>query len=391
MNALVRNAAVALLVAAFGAAGCSSTNNNPPDAGGLGGKAGAGGAAGRASAQGTGGQGGNTGAAGTTGTVIVSPGVGYLWYAGDQLNAFTQDETTASNDDGPGITVAPSSPSARFHDLAFDRDGQLWTVPTTGDQILRLPAASLGGGSGPAVPNLVLTSPGLVSPQSLAFDPAGNLWVVNFAGAGVGVANIVCFKAPQAWSGNMNASPSVTISPAADAQSMGQFIEGTALAFDSKGSLWFASVSTVLRIDSPGTLAGAVTAAPAAAISTGDAYTSIAFDTNGSLWISATTQGYVALRIDNPGALTGLVSPTPAARVGLSSANAVFVGGLSFDKNGALWVMTSNRILEITSPAALVGQVTASPAVTLGLPAAVMSGLASKLVFRPTPAGLPIY
>jgi hypothetical protein len=379
--------ATATWVAAFATASCSSTYN-PPGETGTGGavQVGAAGSVGH----GGGGSSGGRGAAGTSGTVIVQPDPGYLWYAGVELNAFTQAQISASTDNGPYVTVSPKPSPGTFHDLVFDRSGRAWTIPTSGNQILRVPAGGLGAGATP-VPDLTITSPGLASPQALAFDSAGNLWVVNFAGAGVGIANIIRFDAPGAWSDSMTASPTATIAPASDPTSMGRFLQGTAIAFDSAGNLWFASVSCVLRIDNPGSLSGAVTAAPSVTISTGEAYSSIAFDAQGALWITGTLNGYFALRIDEPSALTGVLQPTLAARIALPTANVSFPGGMAFDTDGALWVVTSSRIVKLASPGTFVGQVTPTPAVDLGLPVTFAPGLASHLVFRPQPAGLPIY
>ena len=382
-------AATAIWVAACATASCSSTYD-PPGVTGTGGAVQVG-AAGSLGHGGEGASGGHGAAgAGGSGTVLIQQDPGYLWYAGVGLNAFTQAQTSASTDIGPYVSVSPNPSPGTFHDLVFDRSGRGWTIPTSGNQILRVPAAGLGAGANPA-PDLIISSPALASPQALAFDPAGNLWVVNFAGAGIGIANIVRFDAPGAWSGSMTASPTVTIAPATDPTSMGRFAEGTAIAFDRAGNLWFASVSCVLRIDNPGSLSGAVTAAPSVTISTGEAYSSIAFDAQGALWITGTLNGYFLLRINGPSALTGVLQPTPAARIALPTANVSFPGGMAFDMDGALWVVTSSRIVKLASPGALVGQVTPTPAVELGLPVSFAPGLASHLVFHPQPTGLPIY
>jgi sugar lactone lactonase YvrE len=385
-----------LFVACSTAASCTNTSNHPASAGTGGGAAavdggldatgGAGGAG--SGTSGTTGAGGA--AAGTTGTVIGTTGTGYLWYAGVELNAFTQSQTAASTDSGPAVTVVPTTSVGTFHDLVFDHTGRLWTLPTTGNQILRFPAAGLGAGASP-VAELVVNSPALLGPQALAFDPSGNLWVVNFAGAGPSEATIVRFDGVQSLSGTMTLTPAATIAPAADAASRYHFSEGTGLAFDAAGNLWFAGVSAVLRIDHPSGLSGSVIASPTVVLSTGEAYTSIAFGADGALWITGTLQGFFALRIDSPATITGVVAPTPATRVALPTTGATFVGGLAFDKDGALWVVTSNRILKLASPGGLVGQVTAAPVVTLGLSTTVMPGLASKLVFQPQPSNLPVY
>lgn len=317
-------------------------------------------------------------------------GPGYLWFAGSELNAFTQVQTQASSDSGPAIVVEPTQLTGTFHDLAFDPAGNLWTVPITGDQIMRVPRAGLGSFQSAA--DLTISSPALKSPQTISFDPAGNLWVINYDGSGPAVASIVRFDAVRDMApGTPMLFPSATIGPGSDKTMIGYFAEGSALAFDKAGALWFGGISTVMRFDGPSSLQGTVVAAPAAIISTGDSYASIAFDSVGSLWITATRSGYFALRVSQPGALTGTVPAMPAARVALPGANALFAGGMAFDADGALWIAMSNQIIKLASPSSMVGNVTPGPEVVLGLPAKSYPDLASKLAFWPNPIGLPLF
>jgi ligand-binding sensor domain-containing protein len=315
-------------------------------------------------------------------------GAGYLWFAGSEINAFTENQTLESNTKGPAITVQPATFTGTYHDLTFDEHGNLWTVPITGDQIMRIPHAGLTF-ERPS-PDLTITSSALMNPQTIAFDAAGNLWVNNFNGSGPGVSSIVRFDAvrdmPQ---GNYMLNPSATIGPGTDKIMMKNFGEGLSLAFDQAGSLWFGSSVSLMRFDSPGSIQGAVAAAPAAIITTGDSYTTLVFDSSGTLWVTATNVGYVILRINDPGTLHGVVTATPAARVALMSDNANFAGGMAFDSQGALWVAMSNRIIKLANPSSMVGNVTPGPEVTLGLPSSSFPDLASKLAFWPSPSGLP--
>jgi len=317
-------------------------------------------------------------------------GPGYLWFAGSQLNAFTQDQTQSSNDAGPSIIVEPSEMTGTFHDLVFDPSGNLWTVPITGDQIVRVPRVGLTNIR--PFSDLTLSSPALKSPQTLAFDSAGNLWVVNYNGSGPNVANIVRFDGVRDMpSGNPILVPSLTIGAGSDKAMIAAFTQGSALAFDKDGNLWFGGISSVMRFDSPSSLHGSVDAAPAASISTGDSYASIAFDSVGSLWITATSSGYYALRVANPGMLTGTAPAQPAARISLPGANALFAGGMAFDADGALWIAMSDQIIKLSSPSSMVGNVTPGPEVVLSLPSKSYPDLASKLAFWPSPSGLPVF
>jgi streptogramin lyase len=314
---------------------------------------------------------------------------GYLWYAGGALSAFTRSQTESSNQDGPGWLTQLSYPAKNYHDLTFDATGNLWTIPLAGDRLLRVPANHLGDIL--PVPDLIVASPALRGADSLVFDAAGNLWVMCSSGVDVSIANIVRFDNPGALSGSQTLVPSLTIGPGASPESRATFTQGTAIAFDGAGSLWFAAIGGVLRFDQLSGLAGQIQATPAAVLSTDDALVSLAFDRAGALWLTGASKGYTALRIDNPRALAGAVKPTIAARVHLpTTPSTLFAGGMAFDAAGALWVITSDRILQIAGASALAGEVTPTPGVILGNVA--FPDLATKLVIRPVvapPAAAP--
>jgi sugar lactone lactonase YvrE len=386
-GALRAAALTGALVVALGAAApsCTDTSNNAAPGVIDSYTSGAGGAAGTPGADGAAGGGGDD-----AGTVHIDvPEPGYLWYAGSGLRAFTKAQTQTSNDSGPGVVVVPNSADGSFHDLVFDAAGNLWAIPIGGTQIIRLPAAGLESAAAAPSPDLVLSSGALKGAQSMAFDPAGNLWVLNYAGAGVSIATIVRFDNPRTATGTVMMAPSVAIGPGASPEGIARFTQGTALAFDRAGSLWMAAVADVVRIDGVPALHGNVTAAPAAVVTGGDAYASIAFDAGGSLWITAASNGYTALRVDNPGGLSGVVTLVPAARVHLPTGSSLFASGMAFDADGALWIAMSDHLVKLAGASALTGEVTPAPAVSLGHIG--VPDLASKIIVRPTPSGLPIF
>ena len=139
----------------------------------------------------------------------------YLWSAGGALSAFSRTQTVSSNDEAPALLVVPDRPRHNCHDLAFDGAGNLWTIPIDGDQIIRIPASRLSQ-QAPALPDLVITSPALKSPQGLVFDAAGNLWVLTFDGAGPAISTIVRFDDPRGLAGEQTLNPSVKITPGTD-------------------------------------------------------------------------------------------------------------------------------------------------------------------------------
>jgi sugar lactone lactonase YvrE len=222
--------------------------------------------------------------------------------------------------------------------------------------------------------------------QSLTFDSAGNLWVMNYGGAGLSTASILRFDNPAGALGLVRPDPTLTITPSASGQAA--FNQGTGIAFDAAGNLWLAAVANVLRIDQAASLSGAVTAVPSTIISSGnDAYVAAAFDAAGSLWITGARNGYFVTRIDAPGSLTGAVTPSTVTRVHLPSPSA-FASGMGFDADGALWIAMSDRIVKLSDPRSLSGDITPTPSVVL---TKTMPDLATKLVFWPTPPGLPLY
>ena len=348
------------------AAACTNTNNNaPPDAG----------------------RGGPPVEAGTT----LAPA--RLWYAGAGLDAFTSAQVARSNDVGPGYIVV-TDVDVNFHDVAFDAQGNLWAIPIAAqkagrpDRILRLPAASLASGT-LALPDLVITSPALASPQSLAFDGNGALWVTNFDGTSPSVGSIVRFDHPGEQPGSVTLSPSATIGPGPTDAERQVFSQPSGLAFDAAGNLWLSAIGSVARLDHPTTLVGAVAAAPSAIVTSGDdAFDSIAFDAGGSLWITSAGGGFFALRVASPGALTGTTRVSAAAKLRLPGDTSRFAAGMAFDADGALWVAMSDRIVGFSGAGALSGEVTPTPAIVLKLKAG-FPDLSSKLVFRPEAGRAP--
>jgi len=307
----------------------------------------------------------------------------YLWYAGSGLNAFTLAQTEQSGDDGAQYNVTPNVGMQFFHDLAFDAQGNLWTIPFSGDQVVRVSAAQLPPGPGSEAPptDLMISSSALQGAQNLAFDDAGNLWVLSYDGAGQSIATISRFDSPSVLQGEVTLQPSVTIGPGASAAERRRFTQASAIAFDGDGNLWLAATANVLRFDRPQGQTGSVAPSPSAIIEGGDAYAALGFDATGALWVSGAGSGYFVERFDRPGALSGSVNPTPDAKVVLPSSDAThFAGGFAFDGEGALWIVTSNRLLKLSAAGALKGTIQGRPAVILGTTAA--PDLSSKLVLR---------
>lgn len=313
-------------------------------------------------------------------------GAAYLWYAGAGLAGHSVEQSQVSNDDEPAYFVVPDLPVHNCHDVAFDGEGNLWTIPVSGDRVLRLPAAGLGLYK-PLLPDLVMTSPALRGAQGLVFDADGRLWVLSYAGAGQQLATISRFDGVRTLVGRHEVAAAVTIAPGPDAAA--SFTQSTAIALDTSGNLWLAALTAISRFDRIAGPTGDIASSPSAVITTGQAYGSLAFDRRGALWITAVQDGFVALRFDRPGELVGLVRPTPAARVRIDAAGANFAGGMAFDHEDGLWILLSNRLVRIRHAGGLTGDVRPVPVTVLGH--AVFPDLSSKIVLQPRPAGLPLY
>jgi sugar lactone lactonase YvrE len=130
-----------------------------------------------------------------TSVSLLSPGgmamdhAGNLWVANvDQLlplNAlqFAAQQLSAGGEQSPNVTLGLDVQEPI--NVALDHKGNLWVNDWSGNRLLMFEAAALhtSGNPSPAVTITAATLPNgensLASPNALAFDPSGNLWVSN--------------------------------------------------------------------------------------------------------------------------------------------------------------------------------------------------------------------
>ena len=134
----------------------------------------------------------------------------------------------------PAAAVEESGVSAPAG-LAFDGPGNLWIASSGASTVVRINAAHLASsGQGADLTVIALSPPPVVgplsSPEGLAFDADGNLWV-NYEGL---FARLT--PADQAGSGTKTITPGVQIAPDVQSLPMG-------MAFDEFGGMWFADVA----------------------------------------------------------------------------------------------------------------------------------------------------
>lgn len=272
--------------------------------------------------------------------------------------------------------------------IAFDRDGNLWTLGPTADfqHVLRFPAAELGE-SGAPEPDVSFDVPEITcipATRSLAFDKDGNLW--------------------------LSACEAVLRIPAADLNGVGGDKEADVLiagiddnqglAFDKAGNLWVGSAVGLARYDAA-RLDNSTGAAPDLLLSVTDDTAGLrpwflAFDQDGDLWASdfAANAVFEVAAAD----LAGTGEAEAAANVSVTLDVLALVDHIAFDDAGSLWVglaldnelsaggigkLSAAQLLVSTEPGA-----SATPAVIVNS-ASLASGL--PVAFFPAPAGLPLH
>ncbi len=267
------------------------------------------------------------------------------------------------------------------YSLAFDPSGNLWISDYQNSRVVEYLSSNLITGDGAAnvlgEPDMfsstcTTTPTGLCSPQDLAFDPSGNLWisdqgnqrVVEYLASnlitGDGAANVL--GQPDMFSNACYTSPTGLCSP-------------FGLAFDPSGNLWISDAgnSRVLEYLSSNLITGDgaanvlgqpdLVSRTCTTTPTGLCYpTALTFDPTGNLWISDYSNNRVVeylssnlitgspatVAIGQPNLYTG--SQNQQSVLNLKDLSRPF--SATFDSSGNLWVADSNnnRVLEFKPP-----------------------------------------
>ncbi len=216
-----------------------------------------------------------------------------------------------------------------------------------------------------ATHSIPTSASGMSSPEAAAFDPSGNLWVAD-----TGDSRLLEYHSPFSNGMNASVvvgAPSLTQSLFGATQSTLQSPEG--LAFDKSGDLWVADTvdNRILEFKVPlrdGMNASLVigqlvytTTEPGTSVIQLVHPTAVGFDPSGNLWVADTgnnrilefkapftTREEASLVIGQTGFTTPTAGNGPS---GLSSPS-----GLTFDPSGNLWVAdtSNNRVLEFSPP-----------------------------------------
>jgi sugar lactone lactonase YvrE len=170
-----------------------------------------------------------------------------LWVANaarGTIVRFDASQLAAGGQPVPAVTIEGIGHPAS---IAFDADGALWMSDNLTNRLFKFGAAKIAASGGPA-PDVVITAGtafSLKSPQGIAFDADGKLWVAN-----PGRGNLVAYDAAQqATGGPLVPSVSIALAPTDANTPVG-------LAFDSTRALWVVSADGSLAKLDRASLAG---------------------------------------------------------------------------------------------------------------------------------------
>lgn len=314
----------------------------------------------------------------TIDTIVVNyfrrPGSGYLYTTSlntttlNRINGFSSSQLQNLGGGGPDSASAVSVDGRPGQGppgpLAVDLSGNLWVGTTTG-QISQYPYGQFlhGTTTGPtgitnSVPTAVL---------AMAFDPAGNLWVVV-------QGQVIKYKAAA-----LSGAP-------ADTFNVNQLTGAPAgAAFDNLGNLFISEsgTGTLIQLGSARLARSGGSADTNIVASTGQPVTSPLFDSQGRLWVVAENNvvlGYSALSAEN---FTSTTTPATSFTINTSGT----ATAAAFDNSLDMWVAEGSDVIEI-SPLALQTGGTQTPIATLHQQPGL--GNTTGLAFLPKGQFLPL-
>jgi streptogramin lyase len=267
---------------------------------------------------------------------------------------------SASGNVAPSAVITPAAYHGPYGE-AFDSVGDLWTASFYDNMIYEFtPDQLVASGSPTPKVALNLATLGSAGAEGLAFDSAGDLWVMGFTSG-----KLYEFT-PGQLAASSSPQPAVTItSPGGPGYG----------AFDTSGDLWVSDFDANTLVEyTPGQLAATGAPAPAVTISTDGSGSisepwGVAFDASDDLWLS--NFGGDTLVKFTPSQLQSSGSPTPATVI---SSGLAGLTGIGIDSDGDLWATSFNDVVEEFSPEQLA--TTGSPT-----PADTISGAATQLDF----------
>lgn len=263
----------------------------------------------------------------------------------DELAGFASAALAASGT--KSASVALDGPAGKA--VAFDRDGNLWTLgPTSADHAIARFAAKDLGASGTRAPDLELDLPEvtcLPAFSSIAFDQDGNLWLSACGGEVHRIS-----AADLSSSGNKTSD--LVITNLVDKNALGN---NEGLAFDAAGNLWIGGGTALRRFDAARLTESTADAADLELAVrdrlAGLIGNSLAFDKDGNLWATDFAANAVFKVAASKLAQTG--TKTADAEVSITLGIDALLSQPAFDDGSGLWLgLDAGRIGRL-SPAQL--------------------------------------
>lgn len=223
--------------------------------------------------------------------------------------------------------------------LTFDASGDLWSAGgdcgSTAELVEESPAALLAGANATPTATIHDDGSGTLCPTGMAFDAAGDLWVGDNG-------ELLEYTPGQLERSGSPTPAVVISDDGIDIDQYGQTdLNPTGrIAFDSAGDLWVLNPGAGALVEfTPGQLAASGSPQPAAVVTVEGETLGLAFDASGEAWVASYYQGDGELEAFTPSQLSATGSPTPHVKiVDDGSGTLVNPFGLAFDGSGNLWV-----------------------------------------------------
>ena len=313
-----------------------------------------------------------------------------LWVGGEKFFSEFQGKPLTKSGTPRGNLVFGSNVYFAPISIAFDGQQNFWAVfsginnnlPAPALELTRGELAALKGGN-LVKPKVIISRQGnstvpFVNPESIGFDAAGDLWVID------GGQQIVELLASQIKKSG-GPTPKITITSSNASPSK--------LRFDASDNLWVVEFQLPFNPTNPiqlwrfapGDRTSSGSANPGLIVDLPDLFffVDLAFDSSGNLWIAGPGSHGDALEMISASNLTGTGEISPPAAVTITSSafgtlvgSGSCLGGIDFDNSGDLWVSvgtnnadcngnTATQIVAFTSAQLSAGGIL-TPSLTIG-------------------------
>jgi streptogramin lyase len=218
-------------------------------------------------------------AIGEVGGIAFDP-EGGLWavVGGDTLVYYGAEELASSGTPSPDIAIASHALNDGATSIVLDDEGNLWVSALSVGEVLKFDAADLTESGGPS-PSVELS--GVSEPGALTFDQDGNLWIAE-----TGADRVLGYDASTIAASTAQADRAIT----ARSDSATTHLSPDGMAFDDAGNLWVHyDGGVIVRLTADDRSAsGEVTVTPSIQfeLETAEPAPSLAFDEAGGLWLA---------------------------------------------------------------------------------------------------------